>query len=120
MRRLRFAGVVLATALVGCSKNSNLQSEWTFPSYQGDELKVHFAVTADNSELRQYKQATSQPVRDDAPLTKNYAEHQNHPRLRSGDIAFDALFALAIDELKGNAVESIRDGAYADGQSIPC
>ena len=120
MRRLRFAGVVLATALVGCSKNSNLQSEWTFPSYQGDELKVHFAVTADNSELRQYKQTTSQPVRDDAPLTKNYAEHQNHPRLRSGDIAFDALFALAIDELKGNAVESIRDGAYADGQSIPC
>ncbi|MBP7829809.1 MAG: hypothetical protein KA248_07820 [Kiritimatiellae bacterium] len=39
--------------------------------------------------------------------------------VRTGNDRFDGLYALAIEELRQNSVEAIRDGAYDEGRPIP-
>ncbi len=41
-------------------------------------------------------------------------------RSDTGSVLFDALFALAQQELDANRVEAIRDPAFDDGQPVPC
>ena len=60
------------------------------------------------------------PTREQAPSTIRYAEVAGQPFVRTGSVAFDALFAHAISEMKEDAVEAIRDGAYNDDQPIAC
>lgn len=112
--------LLIALSVTACSKNSELRSTWVFSSHDGSEVNATFAVTADNSKLRQYQHSSSIAQRDNAPQRVVYSEYADLPRLRSGDIAFDALFALAIDEAVANSVASIRDDAYANGDPLPC
>lgn len=115
-----FVVFFIAFGLSACSKNPELHSEWRFSTHDGNPATASFTVTADNSKLRQYQHTTSIVQRDEAPQRVVYTEHPNLPRLRSGDIAFDALFALAVDEMLANSVASIRDDAYAKGEELPC
>lgn len=41
-------------------------------------------------------------------------------RSETGSVLFDALFALAQQEMDANRVEAIRDPAFDDGQPVPC
>ena len=121
MKRFVFGCVALLPLMVGCSKNANLQSEWHFVANHDDsQQSVAFKVTADNSERRQYQQRTSITLRDNAVQSIHFEEHPNMPRVRTGDVGFDALFALAVEESKAASVEAIRDGAYGKGQEIDC
>lgn len=120
MKKRAFTFTLAALLLSSCSKNAHLQSTWQFNAHDDSAPTATFVVTADNSQRRQYKQSTTLALRDNAPQSITYEEHNGLPRLRSGDVGFDALFALAVDELKANSVESIRDGAYAKGEDIDC
>ena len=67
-----------------------------------------------------YTQGSTMPTREQAPSTVRYAELPGQPFVRTGSVAFDALFAHAISEMKELSVEAIRDGAYNDDQPIAC
>ncbi|HEY1147545.1 MAG TPA: hypothetical protein VGF27_03180, partial [Pseudoduganella sp.] len=73
-----------------------------------------------SARLRSYTQSTTMQLRDNAPRTVEYSELDNRPRVRSGSLAFDALFALAINEMKQDSVAAIKDGSYNGGNAIPC
>ncbi|WP_332878212.1 alpha-L-rhamnosidase-related protein [Massilia sp. S19_KUP03_FR1] len=67
-----------------------------------------------------YIQSSTMPTREQAPATIRYAEVPGQPFIRTGSVAFDALFAHAISEMKELSVDAIRDGAYNDDQPIAC
>ncbi|HEX8610049.1 MAG TPA: esterase [Telluria sp.] len=70
--------------------------------------------------LRSYTQSTTMPLRDPGPQSTTYQEAAHKPTVRSGSLAFDALFALAAAEMKQNAVAQIKDGNYNGGAAIDC
>ena len=47
-----------------------------------------------------------------------FAELPDHARVRSGNVLFDGLFALAVSEAKQNSVSQIKDWAYGKGEPL--
>jgi hypothetical protein len=92
----------------------------TFDAYGGGQESARFAIKDELGGLRTYTQSSSLPTREAAPSSITYQEVAGQPSVRSGSVAFDALFAHAIVEMKQNSVTAIRDGAYNDGKPIPC
>lgn len=82
--------------------------------------QVDFTLTGTQDGLRSYMQTSSAPQRDGAAQTLRYAEAADLPRVRSGSLAFDALFALATTEMRQASVAQIRDGSYNGGKDIAC
>jgi hypothetical protein len=92
----------------------------TFEAFGGRQETASFAFREEAGGARSYVQASSMPTRDAAPSTITYGEAAGMPSVRTGSVAFDALFAHAVVEMKENSVAAIRDGAYNDGKPIPC
>jgi hypothetical protein len=92
----------------------------TFPTSDGKEETARFSVRDPQAPLRSYAQSTTQQLRDPGPQSTTYDEDASLPQVRSGNLAFDALFALAGHEMKLDAVKEIRDGNYNGGAAIPC
>lgn len=91
-----------------------------FETWDGKSEAATFMVISEDDGLRRYRQTSTAEQRDDAHRSRDYAEHPDLPRVRSGDLAFDALFALAVEEMRLDAVSEIRDDAYNGGEAIPC
>lgn len=70
--------------------------------------------------LRTYVHSTSMQLRDPGPQSTSYRETADLPVLRSGSLAFDALFALAAAEMRQDSVTQIRDGNYNGGAPVDC
>lgn len=71
--------------------------------------------------LRTYTLTTTAPRKDDLPGNPRViAERQNTPILRTGNDLFDALYALAIDEVGELSVQDIKDGAFNNGEPVSC
>ncbi|MFY8273263.1 esterase [Pseudoalteromonas sp. SSDWG2] len=101
--------------------NANAQQvALSFSTFDGATETARFSVKDEHSDLRTYVHSTSQILRDPVPQYSLYSEDEHFPVLRSGNIAFDALFALAIDEMKLDSVANIKDANYNNGQSIAC
>ncbi|WP_229423413.1 MGH1-like glycoside hydrolase domain-containing protein [Massilia frigida] len=81
---------------------------------------VRFSTPDTGAILRSYTQSTTMPLRDPGPPSTTYREAADRPTVRSGSLAFDALFALALDEMKQNAVAQIKDGNYNGANAIDC
>jgi predicted alpha/beta superfamily hydrolase len=81
---------------------------------------ARFSTPDASAHLRSYTHATTMQLRDNAPQSIEYAEQADLPRVRSGSLAFDALFALAANEMKLDSVAAIKDGSYNGGSAIPC
>jgi predicted alpha/beta superfamily hydrolase len=81
---------------------------------------ARFSTPDASARLRSYTQATTMQLRDNASQTVEYSEQDGLPRVRSGNLAFDALFALAVNEMKLDSVSAIKDGSYNAGIAIPC
>ncbi|WP_395401978.1 alpha/beta hydrolase-fold protein [Pseudoduganella sp. UC29_106] len=117
-RRTVLAAALLAPTLVAASlPTPALADSVTVP------LGAHsasFSTPDASARLRSYTQSTTMQLRDNAPQTVEYSELDNLPRVRSGNLAFDALFALAITEMKQDSVAAIKDGSYNGGNAIPC
>ncbi|MAQ17502.1 MAG: hypothetical protein CMN30_22240 [Sandaracinus sp.] len=70
---------------------------------------------------RVYSLSTTAPLRDDQPDNPRVVtEREGDPTVRSGHDLFDALHALAVEEVRENSVSSIRDGAFDDGLAVDC
>ncbi|HEY0589016.1 MAG TPA: alpha/beta hydrolase-fold protein [Pseudoduganella sp.] len=109
------AGFAVAGALVAGPAQANTSVELPFGAY-----KASFATPDAQATLRSYRQSTTMPLRDNSAQSIHYTEQANLPKVRSGNLAFDALFALAIKEMKQDSVQAIRDGSYNAGQPITC
>ncbi|MCB1129807.1 MAG: hypothetical protein KDN05_01675 [Verrucomicrobiae bacterium] len=82
----------------------------------GDLHSTMTAVEADK--LRTYTLTTNAELRDDKPPGKRitFAEKGGHARLRTGDLMFDGLYAMAVHEALQNSVAEVRDAAYGNGE----
>ncbi|MBI2395059.1 MAG: hypothetical protein HYV09_36150 [Deltaproteobacteria bacterium] len=70
---------------------------------------------------RTYVLSTTVKLRDSMPGNpRTVAEQAGAPFVRTNNDVFDALYALALAEAKEDSVDSIRDGAFNDGKSLPC
>lgn len=86
----------------------------------GKVEQVNVAVAKLQGDLRRFTLSSSQQQRDDKEKTRTIDESPSHPRLHSNSPLFDALFSMAIDDMRQASVKAIRDDSYNNGQSIAC
>jgi hypothetical protein len=91
-----------------------------WPTWDGKLETARFSTPDASAPLRRYTHSTTLSLRDPGPQHSEYAEQPGLPRIRSGNLAFDALFALAGVEMRLDSVSQIRDGNYNGGAAIPC
>jgi hypothetical protein len=96
------------------------QASLNFPTWDGKQESARFSSKNPQAPLRTYVQSTTMQLRDPGPQFVSYTEEAGLPVLRSGNLAFDALFALAGHEMKQDSVKEIRDGNYNGNAPIPC
>ncbi len=72
------------------------------------------------SGARAYELRTDRPLRDEFPPDGriHIAEPEAGPRCRSGSMRFDALYAMAVQEARQNAVSRVSDADYAHGKDF--
>jgi hypothetical protein len=91
-----------------------------FPTWDGKTETARFSVRNLQAPLRTYAHSTTLQLRDPGPQATTYQEDAALPVVRSGNLAFDALFALAGREMKQDSVSEISDGNYNGGAPVPC
>jgi hypothetical protein len=101
-------------------KGNRAVAAMAFSTFDGKREQVRFSSPDANAALRSYVQSTSLQLRDPGPQYVGYRESADLPTVRSGSLAFDALFALAASEMKQDSVGQIKDGNYNDGKAIAC
>lgn len=92
----------------------------SYPTWDGKQETVRYATPDAGAALRSYSQSTTMKVREGGKQEISYTESAALPTVRSGNLAFDALFALAGAEMKLDSVSEIRDGSYNGGNAISC
>jgi len=97
-----------------------LQSSQQWPTWDGKVETVRYSTPDADAPLRRYVQSSTMLLRDPGPQHVEYAEEDGLPRVRSGNLAFDALFAMAGREMRQNSVSQINDGNYNGGNAIDC
>jgi len=84
-----------------------------------DEANV--AIEQRDSCERTYSLTTTAPLRDALPGNpRTVREEAGQPVVRTGHDFFDALYALAIEEVRENSVDEISDWSFNGGQPLPC
>lgn len=109
-------------ALVGASVAGHAQVI-TIPPYQAEGGKAEtVSITATGSPgSRRFDLSTSFPQRDNGPQRRTVIEGaQDGPYITTGDTTFDALFAVTVDDARLDAVTTIKDSSYNNGNPIPC
>lgn len=91
-----------------------------WPTWDGKVETTRFSLLDPQARLRSYTHSSTMQLRDPVPQHATYLETADRPYTRSGNLAFDALFALAGSEMAQDAVSAIRDGNYNAGAAIPC
>lgn len=88
---------------------------------QDDLGTAHVEVEDTGPCTRLYTLTSTAPRRDNFPAgAREVIDHAGLPSLRTGNDLFDALHALALDEVRESSVETIQDGAFAGGLPLPC
>ena len=78
-------------------------------------------LIAEAAGLRTYVLRTSHGLRCGlASKERQFSEPADRPRLRSGNLLFDALYALAVHETAQLSVDAISDGAFNNGKPVDC
>jgi len=117
------AAVASLCALSGCATSvpqAPASEVRDFPVAGAASAQVRFTRSDGDQGLRSYSQSSTMTTREQAPSTIHYAELPGQPFIRTGSLAFDALFAHAIAEMKEDSVAAIRDDAYNGNQPIAC
>ncbi|TFW16316.1 alpha/beta hydrolase-fold protein [Duganella callida] len=119
--RRALCAALLAIPALGAQAASASAS---YPTWDGNKETVSYTTPDATAKLRSYTQSTTLRVRAEGDKRGkqeiSYLESSGLPTVRSGNLAFDALFALAGSEMKQDAVSEIRDGSYNGGKPIPC
>ncbi|WP_199538695.1 MULTISPECIES: esterase [unclassified Duganella] len=118
LSRRRLGALSLALPALTASAATTLST--SYPTWDGKQETVRYATPDAGAPLRSYTQSTTMRVRDGGKQEIGYAEAEGLPSVRSGNLAFDALFALAGAEMKQDSVGEIRDGSYNGGKAIAC
>jgi hypothetical protein len=104
--------------------NAAASAELRFPTWDskqtGKQETARFSVQDLQAPLRSYAHSTTMQLRDPGPQYAIYKEDATLPQVRSGNLAFDALFALATHEMRLDSVKEIRDGNYNGNNAISC
>jgi hypothetical protein len=142
-RTLRFDPTpLLAVSTIYTAQLNNVTTEdgqtiapfsWSFTTADTSDVAVgatwtdgldSATVTVENRGTlsRSYTLATTATLRDNEPENQqvHITESDSSPVLRSGHDLFDALFALAIQEVGENSVSAISDFAFDGGNPIDC
>ncbi len=70
---------------------------------------------------RTFNLATTQVLRDNLPANpRSFNEHSGWPSISTNNHMFDALYAMALEEVRQCSVSAIQDGAYNNNQPITC
>jgi predicted alpha/beta superfamily hydrolase len=113
-----------ASAPAAAASNGGASLEHSYATWDGKQETARFATPDAGAPLREYTQASSMRVRQSgdrpSPQQIAYRESADMPLVRSGNLEFDALFALATTEMRQDSVSEIRDGSYNGGNAIPC
>jgi hypothetical protein len=109
-----------AGAAVDPHANAGASAALSFPTWNGEQETARFSVQDPRAPLRSYAHSTTMQLRDPGPQYITYQEDAALPLVRSGNLAFDALFALAAHEMRLDSVKEIRDGNYNGNNPIPC
>jgi hypothetical protein len=96
-----------------------LSGSWTFDGPAGTDT-VTISATEDAAGLRSYALTTTHPLRDGHPGERTVTELAGDPLLRSGVLLTDALFAMAVDDARLNAVSEISDYAFEGPVACDC
>lgn len=115
-RRLGALSLLALPAMAAAATTLNT----SYPTWDGKQETVRYTTPDAGAALRSYTQSTTMRLRDGGKQEINYAEAQGQPSVRSGNLAFDALFTLAGLEMKQDSVGEIRDGSYNGGNAISC
>ena len=91
-----------------------------FNTFDGKRESARFSTLDAAAALRSYAHSSTQQLRDPGPQHVTYQETGAVPTARTGNLAFDALFALAGAEMQQNAVSQIKDGNYNGGAAVAC
>ncbi len=78
-----------------------------------------FSVNNPDYKYRNYAQSIVSPS-EHAPRVVRYQEKEGHPRVRSGNLQFDGLFALANEELRDQFISRTSDKLYQKAKSFAC
>lgn len=105
------------------TKDSGVESENCIPraenwTFGGDEVQVRSTVASNG--LCTYSLQSTHSMRDGGPSERSYSELPGEPLLRSGVLLTDALFALALEEARQNAVSSISDASFSEPKNCEC
>lgn len=89
-------------------------------AFENDTVTVSCVTQADGT--RRYTMSTTHALRDNEPASKqiSFSERPDAPRLRSGNLLFDALWAMAIEEAHQNSVQSVFEGGFNQGKPVNC
>ncbi len=77
-------------------------------------------VVKQDRDLRTYELTSNVTLRENKPADHRvvFSEANSHARVRTGNVMFDGLYAMAVHEAMLNSVSQIRDNAYGKGASI--
>ena len=105
-----------------CTPPQPAWSQRSFAPYTGEAGGRVETVTVRSEPVgaagTRYELHTTQAQRDGKPQSRRIEEAADGPRLRCGDLLFDALFAMSVDDARLNSVGEIRDPAYHDGRPV--
>ncbi len=107
-------------------KSANAHSSHTkketvnFTTWDDKKETVTFSMADSGAKYREYGQSTTLQLRDPVDNHLRYKEKEGAPRVRSGSLPFDALFAMSMEEMRLDSVSNIEDGNYNQGKEIPC
>ncbi|NVB37448.1 hypothetical protein G6O69_06365 [Pseudenhygromyxa sp. WMMC2535] len=105
---------------LGCEEPSSYDASGTQEWLDGSYV-ASVSIDDPNSCTRSYSLSTTSPLRDGVPDNpRQILEQDTGPRLRSGHDLFDALYALAMEEVGECSVSMITDYAFNFGGSVPC
>lgn len=89
-----------------------------FATYDDKDQNVTFSVKDSKLQQREFGISTTAELRDALDQGILVTEKEGAPKVVSQDIAFDALFALTVNEVDQLAVSEIKDGNYNHSQPI--
>src|SRR5579862_5744348 len=88
-------------------------------SFTDEPLRATISAK-DNGDIRSYELTSNQELRDHLPADGrvSFSESRDHARVRTGNVMFDGLYALAVSEALQNSVPEIKDHAYGNGKPV--
>lgn len=118
--RIERLAAVAADAAVADPHQGGATTQLRWPTWDSKVETARVSAADINAPLRRYTLSTTQTLRDPVPSFVKVDERADAPTVRTGSLAFDALFALAESEMRQDAVAAIRDGNYNGGAAIAC